>query len=158
MSNQSPFTETDADKEENQSFEVRLAALEAQPSGLDFLDAIKISLAASVAVALLTFALVSSYSHFFGLGQSSKNSADVVFMDFEGLMDIALAQVREMDPSGQDSILRNPDEFQRQLGALLDEQRRAGRIVINKRALIDGPSEKDITPLIARQLGLSGAH
>lgn len=77
----------------------------------------------------------------------------VVVLDSTQLAMIRLDRVREQDLD-KDQVQQEAQDFAGELGAILAEYEEIGIVVLNKSVVLSAPSQFDITPLVAKRMGL----
>jgi len=132
--------------------EQRLMALEASSMGL--FDVVRL-----VGVSILLSLILGAFGYHLAAKNNwlpASNNSKTVYLDFEKVMEVAVRHVAERGHMSIQGAHVDAQKFQQQISAVLAEYSQSGHIVINKRALIEGAPDADITSDVLIKLGLTG--
>lgn len=135
------------------SMDERVSTLEA--TSLGFFDVVRLT---GLGV-LLSLCLVGLGYHFAAKNNliAPTQTTKVVFLDFEAVMEVAIGQVAQRGHLSIQNTKVDAQQFQVHLSSVLTQYAQAGYVVVNKRALIEGSADADITQEVMNKLGLTGA-
>lgn len=85
---------------------------------------------------------------------ASSAGAKVVYLDFDEVLASGIKQAMNSSHVGLEEIQKDADKFQVDISSVVQRYVDSGYIVINKKALIKGPRDQEITGDVIRSLGI----
>lgn len=113
-------------------------------------------LAIGAVVTVLTVVLGAGYWFKTGADADTQPESSlpmVVVLDSAQLAMIRLDRVKDLDLD-KEQVQQEAQDFASELGSILAEYEDSGIIVLNKSVALSSPQQFDITPLVARRMGL----